>query len=61
MKRVDLLRFLIKRGCFVRREGGRHTVIFNPLNNQMTSIPRHREINEDLSKKICRDLGLRLT
>ncbi|MCX6712572.1 MAG: type II toxin-antitoxin system HicA family toxin [Candidatus Vogelbacteria bacterium] len=60
MKRIDLLRFLTKKGCLVRREGGRHTVIFNPDNEKMTTVPRHREINEDLSKKICRDVGLRL-
>jgi hypothetical protein len=29
-----------------------------PSNNQVTAVPRHREINEFLVRKICRDLGI---
>ena len=30
MKRKDLLAHLIRHGCMMVREGGRHTVYFNP-------------------------------
>jgi hypothetical protein len=38
------------------REGGRHTVYVNRAAQRSTSIPRHREINDLLARKICRDL-----
>jgi hypothetical protein len=40
------------------REGSRHSVFVNPQNNQTSTIPRHREINDFLARKICRDLGV---
>lgn len=58
MKRRDLLRHLSSLGCEVLREGGRHTVIYNPENNHTSTIPRHNEINDFLAKKICKDLGV---
>jgi hypothetical protein len=30
----------------------------NPEQRKVTTIPRHREINEYLARKICRDLGV---
>jgi mRNA interferase HicA len=58
MKRRDLIRHLEQHGCLLLREGGNHSVYFNPANRQVTAVPRHREINEFLAKKICRDLGV---
>ena len=58
MKQRDLLRYLEIYGCRLRREGRRHTIFYNPSNNRTSSIPRHREINENLARKICRDLGI---
>ncbi|MBW3539713.1 MAG: type II toxin-antitoxin system HicA family toxin [Planctomycetes bacterium] len=58
MKRKDLLRHLRSHGCSRLREGGKHSIYYNPNNNQTTSIPRKREINEFLVRKICRDLGI---
>ncbi|MEK7176050.1 MAG: type II toxin-antitoxin system HicA family toxin [Patescibacteria group bacterium] len=58
MKRTDLLRHILKNGCVLLREGSRHTVFFNTLTKQITTIPRHKEINNFLVKKICRDLGI---
>ena len=40
------------------REGQNHTLYINPEQRKLTTIPRHREINEHLAKKICRDLGV---
>jgi predicted RNA binding protein YcfA (HicA-like mRNA interferase family) len=58
MKRRDLIAHLARQGCLRLREGGKHTVYVNPANNQTTAVPRHREINEFLVRKICRDLGI---
>ena len=58
MKRHDLIRHLESQGCRLLREGGNHSVYYNPVNQQVTAVPRHREVNEFLAKKICRDLGI---
>ena len=58
MKRQDLIRHLEQRGCRLLCEGARHSVYFNPVNNQVSTVPRHREIHEFLARKICRDLGI---
>ena len=59
MKRKDLLRHLERAGCEFLREGRRHTVYYNPKNLKTSTIPRHREINNFLARKICRDLGIK--
>jgi predicted RNA binding protein YcfA (HicA-like mRNA interferase family) len=58
MKRKDLIRYLESLGCEFLREGGKHTVYVNRKTKKVTTIPRHREIDEYLSKKICKDLGI---
>ena len=56
MKRVDLIRHLELHGCEFLREGSNHSVFVNRPAKKSTTVPRHREINEFLAKKICRDL-----
>ncbi|MEI7814998.1 MAG: type II toxin-antitoxin system HicA family toxin [Coriobacteriia bacterium] len=56
MKRVDLIRHLQAQGCVLFREGGNHSVYVNRSAGKVTAIPRHREINDFLARKICRDL-----
>ena len=56
MKRRDLIRHLEAHGCVLLREGGRHSVYVNRLSGKVSTIPRHREINDFLARKICRDL-----
>ncbi|RLS30108.1 MAG: type II toxin-antitoxin system HicA family toxin [Planctomycetota bacterium] len=58
MKRVDLIRHLESQGCQLLREGGNHSLYFNPINNQTSAVPRHREVNDFLARKVCRDLGI---
>ncbi|MGH6691198.1 MAG: type II toxin-antitoxin system HicA family toxin [Gammaproteobacteria bacterium] len=58
MKRRDLLRHLRAQGCKQFREGGRHSWWVNEAQNRRSAIPRHREINDHLAKKICNDLGV---
>lgn len=56
MKRVDLIRHLEAHGCLLLREGSNHTVFLNRAARKVSTVPRHREINEDLARKICKDL-----
>ena len=56
MKRRDFIRHLEARGCEWLREGGNHTVYVNRAAQKTSAVPRHREINDFLARKICRDL-----
>lgn len=58
MKRRDLIRFLESHGCELLREGGKHSWWTNPSLDRRTAVPRHREINDFLAQKICKDLGV---
>jgi mRNA interferase HicA len=58
MKRVELIRHLDAHGCYLLHDRGKHSVYANPANNRVSAVPRHREINEFLVRKICRDLEI---
>jgi len=58
MKRHDLIRHLKSHGFYLLRDRGKHGNYVNPANNQVSAVPRHREINEFLVRKISRDLGI---
>jgi len=58
MKRKELIRHLEKNGCEFLREGGNHTVYVNRIEKNISTVPRHREIDEYLLRKICKDLGI---
>jgi mRNA interferase HicA len=58
MKRVDLLRHIEQYGCSVLREGGHHTVYVNRVAKKVSTVPRHRGINDFLVRKICRELEI---
>jgi predicted RNA binding protein YcfA (HicA-like mRNA interferase family) len=58
MKRREFLRHLTKQGCELLREGSRHSVFYNPKEQTTSTVPRHREVDDFLAKKICRDLRI---
>ena len=58
MKRIDLVRHLESAGCVLLQEGANHSVFANPTNKRVTTIPRHREVNDFLARRICRDLEI---
>lgn len=58
LKRRDLISHLEANGCELRREGGRHSVSINLASRKVSTVPRHREINDHLARKICRDLEM---
>jgi len=43
-------------GCYLKREGGSHSLWFNPKNGAMETIPRHNEVKEPLAKRILKNL-----
>jgi mRNA interferase HicA len=49
---------MIKEGCVLHREGAKHSVFLNPENGHLVAVPRHREIEILLARKICRQLGI---
>ncbi len=58
MKRLKLLRHLEQHGCEFLREGGNHTIYVNRPARKVSSVPRHKEIDENLARKICKDLDV---
>lgn len=50
------MRHLEAHGCALLREGGAHSVFVNRGSRKVSAVPRHREIDEFLARKICRDL-----
>jgi len=58
MRRAELLRHLAVHGCQLFREGGRHSIYWNPANRKTTAVPRHNEIVEPTAARICKDLGV---
>ena len=58
MKTGEFLRHLRSCGCFLKREGGNHTIYVNSQNGEWQSVPRHREIDNQLVRRICRKLEI---
>ena len=58
MKRADLVRHLEANGCHLLRESANHSVYVNRIARKTSTVPRHREINDYLARKICRDLEI---
>jgi predicted RNA binding protein YcfA (HicA-like mRNA interferase family) len=58
LKRKDAIRHLESKGCEFLREGANHTVYVNRKKKKASTIPRHREIDEYLVSKICKDLEI---
>jgi mRNA interferase HicA len=56
LKRVDLIRHIEQHRCELLREGGNHSVYVNRTARKTSTVPRHREVNDFLARKICRDL-----
>ena len=57
MKRVDLIKILKIEGCELVRHGGKHDWYRNPASGISQPVPRHREINEHLARRILRILS----
>lgn len=58
MKRAELIRHLSEHGSQLLREGGRHSIYWNPANRKTAAVPRHTEIVMPVVNRICKDLGV---
>jgi len=60
MRYNELKRKLSKAGCLLLRHGTRHDLWINPVNGEITTIPRHEneEVPVGTLKSICKRLGL---
>ena len=58
MKRKNLIKHLRRNGCYLKREGANHSLWCNPVTGHSETIPRHTEISNMLSKKICKALTI---
>lgn len=56
MKYRDLVREMKKQGWYLLRQGGKHEIWTN--GDIEEPVPRHREINEMLAKKILKKMAL---
>lgn len=57
MKRVDRIRAIEGFGCELVRHGGKHDWYRNPATGVSQPVPRHREINDHLARRIIRMLS----
>ena len=60
MKLHDLIRHLESHGCYLLRDRGKHSVYVNPVNQQVSAVPRHREINDFLTARYAATWGSQL-
>ena len=58
MKLNDFTRFLLNNNCKLLRQGAKHSIFINTINNKLSSVPRHKEIKNNLCRKICKDLDI---
>ena len=58
MKRTELIRHLSAHDCKLLREGGRHSIYWNPANRFTSAVPRHAEILSPVANRIYKDLGI---
>ena len=52
MKNRDLVVKHKAAGCLLARHGGLHDIYRNPLTGRIEAVPRHKEVNELLARKI---------
>ncbi len=58
MKRGKFIKHLEVNNCPLHRHGSRHDIYKNELTGKRTSVPRHGDIDEELCKEICKQLGI---
>ena len=56
MKRRDLVAKLVEAECALLRNGAKHDIYHNPTTGKSEPVPRHREVNDFLAKKILKSL-----
>jgi predicted RNA binding protein YcfA (HicA-like mRNA interferase family) len=57
MKQIDLVSIITKNGALFVRHGSNHDWYINPKTKISEAVPRHREIKEQLARKIIKRLS----
>ena len=58
MKRNKFIKYLEDHDCYKLREGAKHTLYKNSKSGDISTVPRHPDIKENLCRKICKDLSI---
>ena len=58
MKTKEFVKFLNRQHCLLIRKGSNHSIFQNQKNKKISSVPRHKEVKNNLARKICRDLEI---
>ncbi|BAM02185.1 type II toxin-antitoxin system HicA family toxin [Phycisphaera mikurensis] len=58
MKLRKLEKHLRRHCCRVDPEGGSHTIWVNLFNGRVQAVPRHKEIQHNTARSICRALEI---
>lgn len=58
MKHRQLTEYPEAHGCEWDGEGKRHSKYKSSATGKKTTVPRHIEIDNDLAKEICKQLGI---
>ena len=53
MKRNKFIKYLEDHDCYKLREGAKHTLYKNSKSGDISTVPRHPDIKENLCRKIC--------
>jgi len=58
VKQERFIKYLEKNDCYIVREGSKHALYKNLKTGEMSTVPRHPNIKENICRKICKDLGI---
>jgi len=58
VKRNQFVKHLKACNCEIYGEGARHSKVRNKETGKKSTVPRHTEIDNDLAKDICKQLGI---
>jgi predicted RNA binding protein YcfA (HicA-like mRNA interferase family) len=58
MKRREIIKKLEENGFALDRHGSNHDVYYNGATKRRATVPRHREIDDNLAREIFKEAGL---
>ena len=58
MKTRQFVQHLKEQGCELYAQGAKHSKVRNKATGKKSTVPRHNEIDDDLAKDICKQLGV---
>lgn len=58
MKRSQFVKHLKACDCELYGEGAKHSKVKNMKTGKKSTVPRHIEIDNDLARDICKQLGI---